>query len=150
MKSQIWMGLLLVLAFLYSGCANISQAASPAPTTEPLAVEEKASLISALKAAGATVEIGESVFQPFFTPEGSILKVNGADVQVFEYESPEEMGNEASQVSSDGGSIGTSMVTWIDAPHFYKVGRIMVLYVGSDAPVLDLLEGTLGSQFAGK
>ncbi|HET9905952.1 MAG TPA: hypothetical protein VFQ23_04910 [Anaerolineales bacterium] len=39
MKSQIWMGLLSVLAFLHSGCANISQAASLAPTTEPLAVD---------------------------------------------------------------------------------------------------------------
>lgn len=104
MKSQIWMGLLLVLAFLFSGCANISQAASPAPATEPLAVEDKASLISALGAAGATVEIGQSVSQAFFTPDRSIIKVNGADVQVFEYESPEEMENEASQVSSDGGS----------------------------------------------
>jgi hypothetical protein len=150
MKSQIWMGLLLVLAFLYSGCANIPRAASPTPTTEPLAVEEKASLISALKAAGATVELGEPISQPFFTPEGSIVKVNGADVQIFEYESPEEMGNEASQISSDGGSIGTSMVTWMDTPHFYKTGRIIVLYVGSDAAVLNLLEGALGPQFAGQ
>ncbi len=60
------------------------------------------------------------------------------------------MENEAYEISSDGGSIGTSMVTWIDAPHFYKGGRIIVLHVGSDAPVLDLLEGALGSQFAGR
>jgi hypothetical protein len=148
MKSHMWMGPLLVLAFLFSGCANISQAASAAPTTEPLAVEDKASLISALEAAGATVKIGHSVSQAFFTPDGSIIKVNGADVQAFEYESPEEMENEVSQVSSDGSTIRTSMVTWIDAPHFYEAGRIFVLYVGSDAPVLDLLEGTLGPQFA--
>ena len=96
------------------------------------------------------MELGEPISQPFLTPEGSIVKVNGADVQVFEYESSEEMGNEASQVSSDGGSIGTSMVTWMDAPHFYKTGRIIVLYIGSDAAVLDLLEGALGPQFAGQ
>jgi hypothetical protein len=107
-------------------------------------------LISALESSGATVEIGEPVSQVFFSVAGNILKVNGADVQVFEYESAEEMENEASQVSSDGGSIGTSMVTWIDAPHFYKAGRIIVLYVGSDASVLDLLEAALGPQFAGR
>lgn len=150
MKSQIWIGLLVVFAFLVSGCANNSQAASPAPTTEPPAVEDKASLVAALESAGATVEPAESISQPFFTPEGSIIKVIGADVQVFEYESPEEMENEAFQVSADGGSIGTSMATWIDDPHFYKAGRIIVLYVGSDAPVLDLLEGALGPQFAGR
>lgn len=95
------------------------------------------------------METGESVFQPFFTPEGSFLKVSGADVQVFEYESPEEMENEASQVSPDGGSIGTSMIMWMEAPHFYKAGRIIVLYVRSDAALLDLLEGSLGPPFAG-
>ena len=150
MKSRIRIGLLFLLALLISGCANNSQAASPAPATEPLAVEDKANLIAALEAAGATVETGEPVSQAFFTPEGSILRVNGADVQVFEYENAEEMENEASQVSSDGGSIGTSMVTWVDAPHFYKAGRIIVLYVGSDAAVLDLLAGALGPQFAGR
>lgn len=150
MKSQVSTGLLWVLAFLVGGCANNFQAASPAPTTEPLAVEDKASLIAALKAAGATVELGEPISQPFFTPEGSITKVDSADIQVFEYENAEEMENEASRVSSDGGSIGTSMVTWVDAPHFYKTGRIIVLYVGSDAAVLDLLEKALGSQYAGR
>jgi hypothetical protein len=150
MKSQIWIGLALLLTFVISGCANKSLAASPAPTAELLAVADQASLTAALEAGGATVETGESVLQPFFTPEGSILKVNGADVQVFEYESPEEMENEASQVSPDGGSIGTSMVTWMDAPHFYKAGRIIVLYVGSDATMLDWLEGALGAQFAGR
>jgi hypothetical protein len=150
MKSQIWIGLALLLTFVISGCANNSLAASPAPTAELLAVADQASLTAALEAGGETVETGESVLQPFFTPEGSILKVNGADVQVFEYESPEEMENEASQVSPDGGSIETSMVTWMDAPHFYKVGHIIVLYVGSDAAMLDLLEGALGAQFAGR
>jgi hypothetical protein len=150
MKNEIWIGLPFLLAFLVSACANKSLAASPVPTVEPLAVADKTSLTTILEAGGATVETGEAIFQPFFTPEGSILKVNGADVQVFEYEGAEEMEKEASQVSSDGGSIGTSMVTWMDAPHFYKAGRIIVLYVGSDAPVLDLLEGALGPQFAGR
>lgn len=96
------------------------------------------------------METGEPISQDFFTPEGSILKVNGADIQVFEYSSAEEMENEASQVSPDGGSIGTSMLMWVDAPHFYKSGRILVLYVGSNPTVLDLLETTLGQQFAGR
>lgn len=150
MKSQIWIVLLLVSVMAVSGCANDSLGASPAASTGPLTVEDQAALISALEGSGATVEIGEPVSQIFFSAEGNILKVNGADVQVFEYESAEEMENEASQVSSDGGSIGTSMVTWVDVPHFYKAGRIIVLYVGSDASVLDLLENALGPQFAGR
>jgi len=150
MNSRGWIVFLLSSTLTLSGCANISSAASPAATTGPVAVEDQATLISALEASGATVEIGEPVSQVFFDAEGHILKVNGADVQVFEYESPEAMESEASLVSSDGGSIGTSMVAWMDVPHFYKAGRIIVLYVGNDAAVLDLLENALGPQFAGR
>jgi hypothetical protein len=57
---------------------------------------------------------------------------------------------DAAQVAPDGGSIGTSMVTWVATPHFYKTGRILVLYVGDDQAILDLLEGALGPQFAGR
>lgn len=149
MKIQISIVLLLVLALMVSGCANNSQAAAPGGTTEPGSVDDKATLMTVLQAAGATVETGEPISQTFFTPEGSILTVNGADIQVFEYESAEAMEQEASQVAPDGGSIGTSMVTWIDTPHFYQAGRIIVLYVGSDDAVLGLLEKALGPQFAG-
>ena len=150
MKSQILMVLLLVVAVVASGCANRSLAAEPAASEEPGSVEDKAGLVTALQDAGAAVETGEPISQAFFTPEGSILKVNGADVQVFEYESIEAMQEEASQVAPDGGSIGTSMVSWMDTPHFYQAGRIIVLYVGSDETILDLLEKVLGPQFAGR
>jgi hypothetical protein len=158
MKNQFPLVFLLIFVFLVSGCTApstaVSTAISPAaptesPATESASVEDEAGLIAALHTSGATVETGEPVSQPFFTPEASIIKVNGADVQVFEYESAEVMESEASQVSSDGGSIGTSMVSWMDTPHFYKTGKIIVLYVGSDPTVLEPLEGVLGPQFAG-
>ena len=146
----------LLFALTVSACGNVSTPTSPTVSTdspnmspEPVIVEDRASLIAALEALGATVEVGEPITQAFFTPEGSIIKVNGADVQVFEYESVEAMESEAAQVAPDGGSIGTSMVTWMDTPHFYKAGRIIVLYVGSDESVLSLLENALGPQFAG-
>lgn len=91
-----------------------------------------ASLMDALAATGGSVETGEVVERPFFTGEGQIIKVNGADVQVFEYETAEAMEADAAQVSEDGGSIGTSMVSWMSTPHFYKAGRVLVLYVGDD------------------
>jgi hypothetical protein len=158
MKCRILPILLLVFALMMSACGNASTPISPTESTqpaiteptEPVIVEDQASLVAALQASGANVEAGELVSQAFFSPEGSIIKVNGADVQVFEYESVEAMENEASQVAPDGGSIGTSMVTWMDTPHFYKAGRIIVLYVGSDESILSLLENALGPQFAGR
>jgi len=152
MKNQTLLVSLVIFALIASGCANASPPSSPPSATmssEPLAVEDIASLIAALEAAGVMVETGDKVSQEFFKPEGSILGVNGADVQVFEYESKEAMESEASQVAPDGGSVGTSMMMWMDTPHFYKSGRVMVLYVGSDETVLSLLEQVLGLQFAG-
>jgi hypothetical protein len=113
-------------------------------------VEDQTSLIEALRAGGAEVELGDSIEQAFFNVTGQIIKVNDQDVQVFEYESAEKMEADAKQVASDGGSIGTSMVTWIEPPHFFKSGRVLVLYVGQDQAVTDLLKGVLGEQFAGQ
>ena len=150
MKNHISLVSLVIFALMVSGCANASTPTSLAASPPPIAVEDTAGLMAALQASGATVETGESITQDFFSPEGSIIKVNGADVQVFEYESAEAMENEASQVAPDGGSVGTSMMMWMDTPHFYKAGRILVLYIGSDQTILDLLEKAIGPQFAGR
>lgn len=147
--------LLVILAFVFtyaiSACGQSTEAnVSPSASPKPLAVEDQNGLLSALKAAGATVEVGDSMTQDFFNVEGQMVKVNGADLQVFEYENADAMEKDASQVAPNGGSIGTSMVSWIDTPHFYKAGRIIVLYIGSDQKVLDLLNKILGPQFAGQ
>jgi hypothetical protein len=145
----------VLLAVLTVGCASqptVSAKSTEASPTEaqPAPVTEMTSLVDALRAAGATVEPSEPIEQVFFSVGGDILKVNGADVQIFEYETPEAMEADAAKVAPDGGSIGTSMVSWIEPPHFYKAGRIIVLYVGQDQAVLDLLTAALGPQFAGR
>ena len=147
MKLRMLSVLVLIFLFVTSGCRSNT---APSPSSQPGMVQDQASLISALKAAGATVETGNAITEPFFTPEGQTFKVNGGDLQVFEYESAEAMAKEAALVAPDGGSVGTSMVDWMDTPHFYKAGRIIVLYVGSDQAALDLLNKVLGPQFAGR
>jgi len=147
MKIKTLSAVLLIFVFTVSGCGN---AATTAPSTQPAIVEDQASFLAALQAANATAEIGDSVTQDFFSPEGTLITVNGQDVQVFEYESAEAMESEASQVAPDGGSVGTSMMMWMDAPHFYKTGRILVLYIGSDEQTLTLLQSVMGTQFAGR
>ena len=144
---------LLLLALFVTACRNqpIIPSAEAGPTTSHGGpVEDHVGLIDSLRNAGATIEFGDQVEQVFFTVKGGIIKVNGADVQEFEYETSEAMEADAAQVAPDGGSVGTSMVTWVAAPHFYKAGRILVLYIGDDQAILDLLEGALGSQFAGR
>lgn len=108
-----------------------------------------ASLVDNLKSTDASVEIGESVSQPFFAPQGQVIKLHGEDIQVFEYVSKEEANKEALQVSTDGSSVGTTIITWIDSPHFYLSGKTIVLYVGNTPEVIKILTEVLGPQFAG-
>jgi hypothetical protein len=140
----------LTINFLFLALIAVACGSQAVTEASPGAVEDQASLIERLRSAGATVEVGDPVEQIFFTVEGQIIKVNGSDVQVFEYESADTMQADAAQVAPDGGSIGTSMVTWVAAPNFYQAGRILVLYVGDDPAILELLEGALGPQFAGR
>lgn len=149
--------ILVVLVGIWLASACSPQAAQAGgeslATPSAAAVSEvihQASLIDALRAQGAEVELGDPIEQAFFSVTGQILKVNGKDVQVFQYESAESMDIDAAQIAPDGGSIGTSMVTWVEAPHFFKSGRVLVLYVGEDQGVIDLLKGILGEQFAGR
>ena len=107
------------------------------------------SFLANLKSTRISVETGERVSQPFFIPHGQVIKLNGEDVQVFEYVSEEEAIKEAMQVSADGSSVGTSMITWIDTPHFYQSGKIVVLYVGNTPEMIETLLEVLGPQFAG-
>ena len=112
-------------------------------------VSDYAGFVDALRAEGATVELGDTVSQPFFSVDGQILQVNGQDIQVFEYEDAASAEAQVELVSPDGSSVGTSMVTWVGPPHFYQAGRLIVLYVGDDATTLQILESVLGPQFAG-
>ncbi|MDP3879001.1 MAG: DUF4399 domain-containing protein, partial [Dehalococcoidales bacterium] len=123
----------------------------PSPPPPPVSpASEIDQLISDLRAAGATVVPDEEISQPFFSVEGKIIKINNENVQVFEYASIEAAGADAAEVSPDGSSVGTTMVSWMSAPHFYKSGRLIVLYVGTDETVTGVLGEVLGKQFAGR
>ena len=106
-----------------------------------------------LRTAGATVEhstLPQVIVQDFFSVTGQVFKVNGEDVQVFEYSNQVTAEAEAAVVSADGSSIGTSLPFWVAPPHFYKTGRIIVLYIGENTEVIDVLVSVLGAQFAGR
>lgn len=107
------------------------------------------SLLDKLRAAGATVELEDEVSQPFFSVPGKAIKVNGQSIQLFEYADGEAAEAEAALVSFEGSSVGTTMISWVSDPHFYRLDRIIVLYIGNEASVLALLEDALGPQFAG-
>ena len=115
-----------------------------------------ASLIDDLRNEGATVESGGLVDQPFFSVQGRIIIVNGSNVQVFEYANEVAAESDAGLVSDDGFQVGNAeegevtSVGWIASPHFFKDGKVIVIYVGDDTGVLSVLTEVLGAQFAGQ
>jgi len=131
----------LTLVFFSISC---TKPASSGPVTD------YDSLVAGLRDTGATVQASGDIEQPFFSVKGKAIKVNGADVQVFEYQDNASAEKEAVLVSADGSLIGTSSPFWVAPPHFYKAGKIIVLYVGENPEVMILLEKALGTQFAGR
>lgn len=107
-------------------------------------------LTEKLRTHGGTVILTkEKVSQPFFSVAGRIININGEALQVFDYPTPSAANADASQVSADGTTIGTSKPTWMATPHFFKSGKLIVLYIGGNQTIVDLLRIVLGHQFAG-
>ena len=138
--------LFVALAFIVAGCAG------PQPPVTPHVglVTDYVSLVDNLRAAGADVQPAGDISQPFFLVKGLAITVNGGNVQVFEYADDDAADAEAALISPDASSIGTTMVSWVAAPHFYRIGKLIVLYVGDDETVRSVLESVLGQQFAGR
>ncbi len=109
-----------------------------------------ATLVDRLRAEGAAVTPNGTIQQPFFSVPGRLLRVDGEDVQVFEYATTLSAALEAAQVAPDGKAVGRAVhINWIATPHFYKRGRAIVIYIGDTAMLTRLLIRVIGPQFAG-
>lgn len=139
-----------VLILMSLACAPGSTPSKPPPAGDPDIVRDYASLVAHLRSSDLRVEEAGTVEQPFFGVPGRVLRVNGDDVQVFEYPSAQAAESDAAKVNPGGGSIGTTMVTWIAPPHFFRKGRLLVIYLGDQRQVHDVLQGVFGPQFAGR
>jgi hypothetical protein len=148
MKRAIGLILLLLATYTVSSCGA---AATPTSTNAAAQILDQAGLLTALKSAGAMPEVGDPITQEFFSVEGTLINLGSSDgFQVFEYKTVQDMEADAAKVAPDGGSVGTSMMNWIMPPHFFKSGRVIVLYLGDNQTTLNLLAKILGKQFAGQ
>ena len=136
----------LAMAIIATACA----AKQDAGETVGQPVDGYDGLLAALRGNGSTVEAVGPISQPFFVPEGRVINVDGNEVQVFEFSSEQDAQSAAESISPDGSSVGTTMIMWVEAPHFYESGKLIVLYVGEEPAVVDALEVVLGAQIAGR
>lgn len=134
---------------LLSGCDPARLFTDGGPADDPVAA-----LIEDLEAAGVEAARAGTLFQPFLTGQGHVLRARDETVQVFVYPDARAAEREAERISPDGSTVtgaGTAtMVTWIATPHFFRRNRVIVLYVGDEVTVLAALEAVLGRQFAGR
>ncbi|MEK6244154.1 MAG: hypothetical protein AABM33_06600 [Pseudomonadota bacterium] len=144
--------LLLVVAVASTACREKLPVSNQPQQGKPHAglVTDYASLIANLRATGVSVEQEGEVDQPFFSVTGMMIKVRGEDVQVFEYSDATAADAQAALVSPSGSAVGTTKIHWVGPPHFFKKGRLIVLYVGDNEKVLSALEAVLGRLFAGR
>ncbi len=135
---------ILTLALLLASCDK----ATPVGPSELASTD---ALLTALQKQGAAVVRGAMLprtSNPFFSTTARDVTVNREHINVFEYPSAAAAESDAAKVSPDGSSVGTTMISWIGPPHFYKSGRLIVTYAGSTESVLKPLEAVLGKPFA--
>ncbi|MCM0648884.1 hypothetical protein NBE98_10900 [Clostridium swellfunianum] len=102
----------------------------------------------------------------WFSGNQKMIKSSNMELSVFEFSSEEEAINEANRVSKDGFKINASSnverntkngeavylvtyLSWGDNPHFYRSGKLIVLYCGTSLKLQYDLNKILGKQFAG-
>jgi hypothetical protein len=97
----------------------------------------------------AFVEVMPSSAHPYFRVPAARYLLNGESLYAFEYASATEAAADAGRIAADGYSIGTTHISWVSDPHFYRSRAVIVLYVGRQADTLALLQRILGQQIAG-
>jgi hypothetical protein len=136
----------LLLGLVLVACSP--QTGGPSIPDTGAEIGGRAELVGALEALGSTVEEAGEVDQPFFDVDAGIVQVDGQNVEVFEF--PDEAAREtaAGTIEPNASMIGSMIPEWVDVPHFWSAGRLIVLYVGQDQTVIDRLTSVLGQPIA--
>jgi hypothetical protein len=144
---------LVALAVLLVSCAAPQQARGASPSCDQSCLAER------LRAAGAWVSGGDSLPAAgalWSNASGYVYMVNGERVTVYVFADTSAANTAALEVQDGGSQIvhqglfGGSMATidWVAPPHFFKLGRLIALYVGSAQGTLLPIHQVMGSPFA--
>lgn len=153
--------LALLLAFALAGCGQRNQ---PEPTSPPAvtqgtdnptattaggitAIDSTQALLDALGKAGIAINPTGPIDQPFFSVKGSSYEAGKGYLQIFEYADQAAAESDAAKVKPDGSIDGFSP-SWVASPHFYRLGRLIVIYLGDEASDLAGLKSVLGDPVA--
>jgi hypothetical protein len=99
-------------------------------------------VLRVLRATGVTVNLADPVESDVLSVPGQIVHIDNEEVEFYTYETAEQVEAQASLVADLEDPEGE--------PQFYKLGTMLVRYVGNSTLVRDLLEDVLGAQAAGQ
>lgn len=119
-------------------------ATAESPQTEPgdaNGPQDLDEVIRVLLETGATAQLADPVESDVLSAPGQIVHINSEEVEFYTYESAEAAAAEAPLVADLTNPEG--------APQFYRLGTMLIRYVGVNDVVRDLLENLLGAQPAG-
>ena len=170
MKVAMRVGTLLTLAALTASCgagsrgltdAGGSATASSTIGSHGQPVTDHVSFVDALRRQGFRVVIGGSIRNGGLEPVGTRLELTGggtvrsAELESYNYDGRDLAVDAAEALTRDtariaaGGTAATPTGLTQVAGHWYRVGHLLVLYVGSDPAIERSLQALLGPQFAG-
>lgn len=127
-----------ILAIALAGLAFPLMAPDPSTvrTSGPARVED---FVRALGDQGAQVQVVRPVAQPCLrAAAGWLVEVYGVPVQVYEYATEAEWRSDGARVPA------RTDVAWVDQPHIWASGRLVVVYVGQNRALADLISTVLG------
>jgi hypothetical protein len=138
----------LVLIVIASGtaCLGSQDSNTEGNGSQP----DRAAFVAELKKLGHVVESKGTIMQPFLSVPGLFVSIDGNDVQTFEYANEMALKTAVAGISPDGSTVGDTRIGWVEPPHFFKKGKLLVLYVGVSQNVTETLNAALGPQVAGE
>jgi hypothetical protein len=102
-----------------------------------------------LEKAGAKIKTITNGSNTFLKGEATAIKIDEEFINVYEYKSSDQMEADLKTIRSDGAIVGNAFVDWVSIPHIYKNGNMIVLYVGENKEIKDMIQKSVGNQFAG-
>jgi hypothetical protein len=103
-----------------------------------------------LRGKGFRVSLGANTREGYFTVSSrEVLLDQPGLLKAFQYSTSTQADQDAALVTPDGQPRPKTVFDWIDVPHFYKSGRLIVLFIGCNAQTLEALDDLLGRPFAG-
>lgn len=146
---------IILLSLAMSGCAPRVESLEHTPTSSPPTTlyrsgesETLNKVITDLTHQGGSVQIGGIIQQPFFSPQGKLIRIDGEEIQVYIYSDSDERLIDSGSISSDGTIIGQINITWIEQPYFWAYEDLIVLYMGSNSVLITQISKSLGEPIA--